>query len=130
MVQHDDGFVSEFCCLGLAKKMLEEQPLDLSVRVADEGSRDEEPDIVKKEPEEFAEAALRLRGLNGSVEYPDREDRTCSEDSDDSCSDNKDGAGRSRARPPGTKPYKKNLMRRYRKSPKKSVHLLRELRSQ
>ncbi|KAL2719139.1 hypothetical protein V1478_011558 [Vespula squamosa] len=68
-----------------------------------------------------AAASLRLRGcfVGTSSDYSqDREDRTCSEDSDDSCSDNnqKDGTARSRSRPPGTKPYKKNLMRRYRES--------------
>lgn len=91
--------------------MLEEQPLDLSVRVADyaELSRDG-PEDDKKDSPELREAVLTLE------EYHDREDRTCSEDSDDSCSDNKDAAPRTRARP-GTKPYKKNLMRRYRKSP-------------
>ncbi|XP_033321597.1 ecdysone-induced protein E74 isoform X3 [Megalopta genalis] len=107
--------------------MLEDQPLDLSVRVGDyaEFSRDEnehEQEQERKEPiDDYgnAAAALRLRGCfvaASSGEYAnEREDRTCSEDSDDSCSDNnqKDGTTRSRSRPPGTKPYKKNLMRRY-----------------
>ncbi|CAD1473721.1 unnamed protein product, partial [Heterotrigona itama] len=106
--------------------MLEDQPLDLSVRVGDyaEFSREEnDQDQDRKEPiDDYgnAAAALRLRGCfvaTTSTEYSqEREDRTCSEDSDDSCSDNnqKDGSTRSRSRPPGTKPYKKNLMRRYR----------------
>ncbi|XP_043515714.1 ETS-like protein pointed isoform X3 [Frieseomelitta varia] len=105
--------------------MLEDQPLDLSVRVGDyaEFSREEnDQDQDRKEPiDDYgnAAAALRLRGCfvaTTSTEYSqEREDRTCSEDSDDSCSDNnqKDGSTRSRSRPPGTKPYKKNLMRRY-----------------
>lgn len=108
--------------------MLEDQPLDLSVRVGDyaEFSREEnDQDHDRKEPiDDYgnAAAALRLRGCfvaATSTEYSqEREDRTCSEDSDDSCSDNnqKDGTTRSRSRPPGTKPYKKNLMRRYRES--------------
>ncbi|OAD61827.1 hypothetical protein WN48_08920 [Eufriesea mexicana] len=108
--------------------MLEDQPLDLSVRVGDYAefsSREEnDQDQDRKEPiDDYgnAAAALRLRGCfvaATSTEYSqEREDRTCSEDSDDSCSDNnqKDGSTRSRSRPPGTKPYKKNLMRRYRK---------------
>lgn len=131
--------------------MLEDQPLDLSVRVGDyaevaaSNSRDEEnnreEDIDESSEqgsrreslEDYGNAAtaLRLRGLVAAAvaaassyataaahDYSqDREDRTCSEDSDDSCSDTnrKDPAtGRPRARPPGTKPYKKNLMRRYR----------------
>lgn len=109
--------------------MLEDQPLDLSVRVGDyaEFSREEnDQDQDRKEPiDDYgnAAAALRLRGCfvaTTSTEYSqEREDRTCSEDSDDSCSDNnqKDGSTRSRSRPPGTKPYKKNLMRRYRELP-------------
>lgn len=112
--------------------MLEDQPLDLSVRVGDyaefsreENDQDQEQDQDRKEPiDDYgnAAAALRLRGCfvaASSTEYSqEREDRTCSEDSDDSCSDNnqKDGTTRSRSRPPGTKPYKKNLMRRYRES--------------
>lgn len=108
--------------------MLEDQPLDLSVRVGDyaEFSREEnDHEQERKEPiDDYgnAAAALRLRGCfvaATSTEYSqEREDRTCSEDSDDSCSDNnqKDGTTRSRSRPPGTKPYKKNLMRRYRES--------------
>ncbi|XP_043274658.1 ecdysone-induced protein 74EF isoform X3 [Venturia canescens] len=129
--------------------MLEDQPLDLSVRVGDyaEFSRHDETnnheervDYEKREKEDEREkirrkdsiedftsntetaaaAAARLRGLitasSTTGEYLQCEDRnTCSEDSDDSCSDNnhKDGGARSRSRPPGTKPYKKNLMRRY-----------------
>ncbi|XP_043463614.1 ecdysone-induced protein 74EF isoform X3 [Leptopilina heterotoma] len=113
--------------------MLEDQPLDLSVRVGDyaEISSKEEILIAEQEQDrdrkdlivdEYGNAALRLRGListttttTSSVDYSqEREDRTCSEDSDDSFSDNnhKD-EHRSRSRPPGTKPYKKNLMRRY-----------------
>lgn len=112
--------------------MLEDQPLDLSVRVGDyaELTR-EEKDEDQRERKDLPvndygneAAALRLRGCFATTsEYSqEREDRTCSEDSDDSCSDNnqqtKDGSGgvRSRSRPPGTKPYKKNLMRRYRES--------------
>lgn len=117
--------------------MLEDQPLDLSVRVGDyaelrEDSNEHEQRERKDLPvEEYgnAAAALRLRGCfvgaATAAEYAqEREDRTCSEDSDDSCSDNnqKDSGGtRSRSRPPGTKPYKKNLMRRYRES---DSHLL------
>ena len=107
--------------------MLEDQPLDLSVRVGDYAELTKEENLLvdqecdrdrKDSMDEYGNAALRLRGLvsTSSVDYSqDREDRTCSEDSDDSCSDNnqKDGI-RSRSRPPGTKPYKKNLMRRYR----------------
>ncbi|XP_066595189.1 ecdysone-induced protein 74EF-like isoform X6 [Prorops nasuta] len=108
--------------------MLEDQPLDLSVRVGDyaELSRDEneqnlDPAMRKEHLDDYgnAAAALRLRGCfvgTASSDYgQEREDRTCSEDSDDSCSDNnqKNGSTRSRSRPPGTKPYKKNLMRRY-----------------
>ncbi|XP_014481586.1 PREDICTED: ecdysone-induced protein 74EF isoform B isoform X2 [Dinoponera quadriceps] len=111
--------------------MLEDQPLDLSVRVGDyaELAREDGNEQDQRERKDLpaddygnAAAALRLRGcfVGGSAtsEYTqEREDRTCSEDSDDSCSDNnqKDEAGgtRSRSRPPGTKPYKKNLMRRY-----------------
>lgn len=112
--------------LAKIETMLEDQPLDLSVRVGDyaEFSREEnDQDQDRKEPiDDYgnAAAALRLRGCfvaTTSTEYSqEREDRTCSEDSDDSCSDNnqKDGSTRSRSRPPGTKPYKKNLMRRYR----------------
>lgn len=108
--------------------MLEDQPLDLSVRVGDfaEYAREEEDrerevegqHRDRKEIEDCDNAGIRLRELS-SGEYQ-VEDRTCSEDSDDSCSDNhhkESGAGsRSRTRPPGTKPYKKNLMRRYRES--------------
>ncbi|XP_018365772.1 PREDICTED: ecdysone-induced protein 74EF isoform X4 [Trachymyrmex cornetzi] len=113
--------------------MLEDQPLDLSVRVGDyaELSREDKDEQEQREHERERKdlpvddygneaAALRLRGCFATAsEYSqEREDRTCSEDSDDSCSDNnqqtKDGGGtRSRSRPPGTKPYKKNLMRRY-----------------
>ncbi|XP_015605799.1 ecdysone-induced protein 74EF isoform X3 [Cephus cinctus] len=115
--------------------MLEDQPLDLSVRVGDyaeysrdQDDQDQDPDQETKDLEDYGNAtALRLRGLmttttttsnstSSSMEYS-QGDRTCSEDSDDSCnSDNhKDGTSniRSRSRPPGTKPYKKNLMRRY-----------------
>ena len=66
--------------------MLEEQPLDLSVRVvtttdfAAEDSSTEENNIINQD--------------------------SCSEDSDDSCSVHR--------RKPGTKPYKKNLIKRYR----------------
>lgn len=115
------------------KTMLEDQPLDLSVRVGDyaefareenDHDQDQDQDRRKEPIDDYgnAAAALRLRGcfVSGtSAEYShDREDRTCSEDSDDSCSDNnqKDPTTRSRSRPPGTKPYKKNLMRRYRES--------------
>lgn len=127
--------------------MLEDQPLDLSVRVGDyaefarnddTNNHDERIDYENREHDEEQEtirrknliqdftsstevAAARLRGLitasSTTGEYLQCEDRnTCSEDSDDSCSDNnqKDGGARSRSRPPGTKPYKKNLMRRYR----------------
>ena len=108
--------------------MLEDQPLDLSVRVgeyAEFGREENDQDQDRKEPiDDYgnAAAALRLRGCfvaATSTDYSqEREDRTCSEDSDDSCSDNnqKDATTRSRSRPPGTKPYKKNLMRRYRES--------------
>ncbi|XP_015126943.1 ecdysone-induced protein 74EF isoform X2 [Diachasma alloeum] len=100
--------------------MLEDQPLDLSVRVGDYAELSREDNSTEREEgrkdEEYTSAERRLRELvtTSSVEYSQVEDRTCSEDSDDSCSDNnhKDG-GRSRGRPPGTKPYKKNLMRRY-----------------
>ncbi|XP_036139901.1 ecdysone-induced protein 74EF isoform X3 [Monomorium pharaonis] len=111
--------------------MLEDQPLDLSVRVGDyaELTREDKDEQDQRERKDLPvddygneAAALRLRGCFATAsEYSqEREDRTCSEDSDDSCSDNnqqtKDGGGgggRSRSRPPGTKPYKKNLMRRY-----------------
>lgn len=113
--------------------MLEDQPLDLSVRVGDyaELAREDSNEQDQRERKDLpvddygnAAAALRLRGCfvgaSATSEYTqEREDRTCSEDSDDSCSDNnqKDESGtRSRSRPPGTKPYKKNLMRRYRES--------------
>lgn len=115
--------------------MLEDQPLDLSVRVGDYAEltredKDQEQDQRERKDlpvDDYGNeaAALRLRGCFATTsEYgQEREDRTCSEDSDDSCSDNnqqtKDGGGggtRSRSRPPGTKPYKKNLMRRYRES--------------
>lgn len=114
--------------------MLEDQPLDLSVRVGDyaedlaKEERDDRPDQRERKDlsvddygNRAAAAALRLRGCfaAASSEYgQEREDRTCSEDSDDSCSDNnqKNGGARSRSRPPGTKPYKKNLIKRYRKS--------------
>lgn len=111
--------------------MLEDQPLDLSVRVGDyaELAREDKDEQDQRERKDLPAddygneaAALRLRGCFAASEYSqEREDRTCSEDSDDSCSDNnqqtKDGGGtRSRSRPPGTKPYKKNLMRRYRES--------------
>lgn len=114
--------------------MLEDQPLDLSVRVGDyaEFTREDKDEQDQRERKDLPiddygneAAALRLRGCFATTsEYSqEREDRTCSEDSDDSCSDNnqqtKDGSGggtRSRSRPPGTKPYKKNLMRRYRES--------------
>lgn len=99
--------------------MLEDQPLDLSVRVGDYAELRDDNDRngdERKDIEDYSNAALRLRELvtTSSIEYSQVEDRTCSEDSDDSCSDNnrKDG-GRCRGRPPGTKPYKKNLMRRY-----------------
>ncbi|XP_020296097.1 ecdysone-induced protein 74EF [Pseudomyrmex gracilis] len=109
--------------------MLEDQPLDLSVRVGDhaELTRDdkdeqdhqrERKDLLLPVDEYGNAAAAALRCF--APEYAqEREDRSLSEDSDDSCSDNKDGGGggggctRSRSRPPGTKPYKKNLMRRY-----------------
>ena len=132
--------------------MLEDQPLDLSVRVGDyaelttndthngnspdRGDYDNHDDMHQQQHcedmiEDYssgssataaAAAAMRLRGLitasSTTGEYSQCDDRnTCSEDSDDSCSDNnhKDaGSTRSRSRPPGTKPYKKNLMRRYR----------------
>lgn len=113
--------------------MLEDQPLDLSVRVGDYAEdlaredRDDGPDQRERKDlsvddygNRAAAAALRLRGCFAAAsEYgQEREDRTCSEDSDDSCSDNnqKNGGARSRSRPPGTKPYKKNLIKRYRKS--------------
>lgn len=108
--------------------MLEDQPLDLSVRVGDYAEfarEDNEHDQRERKDlpvDDYgnAAAALRLRGcfVGGSTtsEYThEREDRTCSEDSDDSCCDNtqKDDGTRSRSRPPGTKPYKKNLIKRY-----------------
>lgn len=115
--------------------MLEDQPLDLSVRVGDYAELAREDNVNEQEQRERkdnlpvddygnAAAALRLRGCfvgaSATSEYTqEREDRTCSEDSDDSCSDNNqkdEGGTRSRSRPPGTKPYKKNLMRRYRES--------------
>lgn len=113
--------------------MLEDQPLDLSVRVGDYAElaredRDDGQDQRERKDlsaddygNRAAAAALRLRGCFAESEYgqeQERDDRTCSEDSDDSCSDNnqKNGGARSRSRPPGTKPYKKNLMKRYRKS--------------
>jgi len=104
--------------------MLEDQPLDLSVRVGDyaELAREDRDDGQdQRERKDLSAAALRLRGCFAESEYgqeQERDDRTCSEDSDDSCSDNnqKNGGARSRSRPPGTKPYKKNLMKRYRKS--------------
>lgn len=137
-----------------AKKMLEDQPLDLSVRVGDYAElmrsngdetnnshspikeevidgKDDDDSRQRQHREDMtvddyssgsAAAAMRLRGLitasSTTGEYAQCEDRNAySDDSDDSCSDNnqKDGAStRSRSRPPGTKPYKKNLMRRYR----------------
>lgn len=107
--------------------MLEDQPLDLSVRVGDYAELTKDENLLAEQEHDRKDlivdeygnaAALRLRGLvsTSSVDYSqEREDRTCSEDSDDSFSDNnhKD-EHRSRSRPPGTKPYKKNLMRRYR----------------
>jgi len=108
--------------------MLEDQPLDLSVRVGDyaEVTREDKGEQEHRERKDLpvddygnAATMLRLRGCFAASDYTqEREDRTCSEDSDDSCSDNnqKDGGTRSRSRPPGTKPYKKNLMRRYRES--------------
>ncbi|XP_033226898.1 ecdysone-induced protein 74EF isoform X5 [Belonocnema kinseyi] len=103
--------------------MLEEQPLDLSVRVGDYAEFTKEENLLEQENDrdrkdsidEYGNATLRLRGLvsTSSVYSQDREDRTCSEDSDDSCSDNQKDGVRSRSRPPGTKPYKKNLIRRY-----------------
>lgn len=113
--------------------MLEDQPLDLSVRVGDyaelaredrddgQDQRDRKDLSADDYGNRAAAAALRLRGCFAVAESEygqEREDRTCSEDSDDSCSDNnqKNGGARSRSRPPGTKPYKKNLMKRYRKS--------------
>ncbi|KAK0081552.1 hypothetical protein PV325_011948 [Microctonus aethiopoides] len=133
--------------------MLEDQPLDLSVRVGDYAEYSREDDTIERDHrdnndsqhyhqqqqqqhnhqqqqhdrnreivEEYGSTTLRIRDLvtttttsSSSIEYSQIEDRTCSEDSDDSCSDSnqKDGT-RIRTRPPGTKPYKKNLMRRYR----------------
>lgn len=121
--------------------MLEDQPLDLSVRVGDyaELSREDSNEQDQRERKDLpvddygnAAAALRLRGCfvgaGATSEYTqEREDRTCSEDSDDSCSDNNqkdEGGTRSRSRPPGTKPYKKNLMRRYRESIYRGTFLL------
>ncbi|XP_023313479.1 ecdysone-induced protein 74EF-like isoform X2 [Trichogramma pretiosum] len=60
----------------------------------------------------------------GSIEDPDADERTCSEDSDDSSYSGAGGASgvdgvadpkhcKLRSRPPGTKPYKKNLIKRY-----------------
>lgn len=95
--------------------------MDLSVRVGDhaELTRDDKDEQDQRERkdlpvDEYGNAAAALRCF--APEYTqEREDRSLSEDSDDSCSDNKDGT-RSRSRPPGTKPYKKNLIRRYRES--------------
>lgn len=138
--------------------MLEDQPLDLSVRVGDYAEKDVingvhgQHELSSSNDGADAEygipTSLRLRGCftSGIVEYrlhDKEEDR--SDDSDDSFSDNKSkddggvsdgccggggddgvdgasagcvigggGSARSRSRPPGTKPYKKNLMRRYR----------------
>jgi hypothetical protein len=113
----------------LRETMLEDQPLDLSIRVGDyaevtredKGEAPEHRERKDLPVDDYGNAAtmLRLRGCFAASDYTqEREDRTCSEDSDDSCSDNnqKDGGTRSRSRPPGTKPYKKNLMRRYRES--------------
>lgn len=129
--------------------MLEEQPLDLSVRVGDypELSREDisidrdtrdinelknqKQQNNRKDIDDYGNTTTRLRELvtTSSVEYGQIDDlRTYSEDSDDSCSDNnhKDGM-RNRIRPPGTKPYKKNLMRRYREFKKfKKKHSIKE----
>lgn len=111
--------------------MLEDQPLDLSVSVRADDYAEVARDVKVEQDQQdrkdllgddYGNTALRLRdcfvGTNGTEYNQEREDRTCSEDSDDSCSDNnqKDGGTRSRSRPPGTKPYKKNLMKRYRES--------------
>lgn len=127
--------------LALRETMLEDQPLDLSVRVGDyaevtrEDKDEQEHHRDRKDLpiDDYGNAAavLRLRGCFAASDYTqEREDRTCSEDSDDSCSDNnqKDGGTRSRSRPPGTKPYKKNLMRRYREFDHSSRRLSADFR--
>lgn len=153
--------IKKYYCI----KMLEDQPLDLSVRVGDYAELSRE-DIISEEhrnelaqlspnhqhinnhhhrhinnknsnssntynhnhhhhqqnerdPDDYGSATSRLRDLvstSSPVEYMQGDDRTCSEDSDDSCSDNHKDGMRTRIRPPGTKPYKKNLIRRYRES--------------
>lgn len=104
--------------------MLEEQPLDLSVRDYPESKDGEDAEQEMARKEASGEASGYESSRLAASEYGnEREDRTCSEDSDDSCSDQKDAGLRIRGRAPGTKPYKKNLMRRYRKSlfPEKRV---------
>lgn len=123
--------------------MLEEQPLDLSVRVASDYSElprhnhhrhhkdaDEEESLANSSEHEHGDDELdeleasrrrnnsrRTNASLSSTEEREVDDRTCSEDSDDSsCSHGKLKDGKIRTRPPGTKPYKKNLIRRYRES--------------
>ncbi|XP_008212588.1 ecdysone-induced protein 74EF isoform X2 [Nasonia vitripennis] len=117
--------------------MLEEQPLDLSVRVGSDYSElprhhrhkdaDEEESLANSSEHEHGDDELeeleashrrnnsrRTNASLSSTEEREVDDRTCSEDSDDSsCSHGKLKDGKIRTRPPGTKPYKKNLIRRY-----------------
>jgi hypothetical protein len=111
--------------------MLEEQPLDLSVRVGDYAELprrnkdvDEESVSQSSSEQELERPNSRLAALVTTTattttasflvkEERDPDDRSCSEDSDDSSSSHEHKDGRPRSRPPGTKPYKKNLIRRY-----------------
>lgn len=85
--------------------MLEEQPLDLTVRGAEPGPA--EPQSASRKPSRCAVAE--------EADEPDPYERTCSEDSDDSSDAPVRKRLQARCRPPGTKPYKKNLIKRYRK---------------
>lgn len=126
--------------------MLEEQPLDLSVRVGSDYSElprhhnrhhkdaDEEESIANSSEHEHGDDELdeleasrrrnnsrRTNASLSSTEEREVDDRSCSDDSDDSsCGHGKLKDGKIRTRPPGTKPYKKNLIRRYRESRRQS----------
>lgn len=112
--------------------MLEEQPLDLSVRVGEytdlvDRCRDVDDEYASNSSEhehdvlERTNSRLRVlinhnvtatSGLS-SGEERERDDERSSDDSDDSSCSNDGKNSKIRTRPPGTKPYKKNLIRRY-----------------
>lgn len=105
----------EFDCFGSTTKreeetMLEDQPLDLSVKIEPKVESLVLDDDSSSGGEELSHHHLHHhRGHQERIISTSTADDSLGEDSDDSSCGER--------RPPGTKPYKKNLIRRYRKCP-------------